>query len=112
MLGVTDTHRGQPAVDALIRLLDLRQLDEDRYEGMSPPSGPQRIFGGQVAGQALVATGLVSSASEARRAIAQGGVSMDGEKVTADDAVVAFTLPGAVTVLRRGKKTLAGVFAG
>jgi acyl-CoA thioesterase-2 len=57
VLGVTDTHRGQPAVDALIRLLDLRQLDEDRYEGMSPPSGPQRIFGGQVAGQALVAAG-------------------------------------------------------
>ena len=26
MLGVTEEHRGQPAVDALIRLLDLRQV--------------------------------------------------------------------------------------
>jgi acyl-CoA thioesterase-2 len=48
---------GQQAVDALVRLLDLRALGEDRFEGRSPPVGPQRIFGGQVAGQALVAVG-------------------------------------------------------
>jgi acyl-CoA thioesterase-2 len=48
---------GQPAVDALVELLDLRRLDDDRFEGMSPPSGPQRVFGGQVAAQALVAAG-------------------------------------------------------
>ncbi|HEY7222666.1 MAG TPA: acyl-CoA thioesterase II [Micromonosporaceae bacterium] len=38
-------------------MLDLRVLDVDRFEGMSPPAGPQRVFGGQVAGQALVAAG-------------------------------------------------------
>jgi acyl-CoA thioesterase-2 len=48
---------GQPAVDALLRLLDLRQLDIARFEGVSPPLGPQRVFGGQVAAQALVAAG-------------------------------------------------------
>ncbi len=48
---------GQEAVDALVRLLDLRQLDDMRFEGISPPVGPQRIFGGQVAAQALVAAG-------------------------------------------------------
>ncbi|MFZ8428754.1 S4 domain-containing protein, partial [Staphylococcus aureus] len=61
---------------------------------------------------ALTATGLVSSLSEARRAIAQGGVSLDGEKVSSDEAVVTGGLPGGVSVLRRGKKTLAGVFVG
>jgi tyrosyl-tRNA synthetase len=61
---------------------------------------------------ALVETGLVSSLSEARRAIAQGGVSVDGVKVDSDDAVVGFGLPGGVSVLRRGKKTLAGVVLG
>jgi acyl-CoA thioesterase II len=54
---VTEPARGQESVDALVRLLDLRKLDEDRFEGVSPPVGPQRIFGGQVAGQALVAAG-------------------------------------------------------
>ncbi len=62
--------------------------------------------------QALLDTGLVASASEARRAISQGGVSLDGEKVAADDAVVTFALPGDVSVLRRGKKALAGLFRG
>jgi len=60
--------------------------------------------------QALVDTGLVSSASEARRAIAQGGVTLDGARVESDDALVTGALPGGVSVLRRGKKTLAGVF--
>jgi tyrosyl-tRNA synthetase len=60
--------------------------------------------------QALVQTGLVSSQSEARRAIGQGGVTLDGERVTDDGALVTGALPGGVSVLRRGKKTLAGLF--
>ncbi len=59
---------------------------------------------------ALVSTGLVSSLSEGRRAIAQGGVSVNGEKIVDDGALVATSLPGGVAVLRRGKKTLAGLF--
>ena len=62
--------------------------------------------------EALVATGLVASLSEARRAIAQGGVSLDGIRVDDDGARVTGGLPGGVSVLRRGKKTLAGVFLG
>ncbi|MGO1921769.1 MAG: tyrosine--tRNA ligase, partial [Microbacterium sp.] len=61
---------------------------------------------------ALVTTGLVTSLSEARRAITQGGVSLDGVRVEDDAAVVQASLPGGVSVLRRGKKTLAGVFIG
>jgi len=60
--------------------------------------------------QALVDTGLVSSLSEGRRAIAQGGVSLDGVRVTDEGAVITGALPGGVSVIRRGKKTLAGVF--
>jgi tyrosyl-tRNA synthetase len=37
---------------------------------------------------------------------------LDGTKVEDDSAVVSGTLPGGVSVLRRGKKTLAGVFVG
>ena len=60
--------------------------------------------------QALVDTGLVASLSDARRAIAQGGVSLDGARVEDESTVVTGALPGGVSVLRRGKKTLAGLF--
>jgi acyl-CoA thioesterase-2 len=48
---------GQAAVDLLLEVLDLEQTDPATFTGMSPQVGPQRIFGGQVAGQALVAAG-------------------------------------------------------
>jgi len=54
---VTDVVSGQRAVDDLLELLDLRQLTGSTFQGESPPVGPQRVFGGQVAGQALVAAG-------------------------------------------------------
>ncbi|EFI53508.1 acyl-CoA thioesterase II [Afipia sp. 1NLS2] len=39
----------------LISILDLETLGSDRFRGFSPPSGWQRVFGGQVVGQSLVA---------------------------------------------------------
>jgi len=53
----------------------------------------------------LVKSGLVPSKSEARRAVEQGGVAVDGEKVTDIKAVFAKEqLTGEGIVLRRGKK--------
>jgi acyl-CoA thioesterase II len=48
---------GQAAVDELLGVLDLEELGGDRFQGDSPTVGPQRVFGGQVAAQALVAAG-------------------------------------------------------
>jgi acyl-CoA thioesterase-2 len=48
---------GQAAVDDLVGVLDLDQIDATTFRGVSPVVGPQRVFGGQVAGQALVAAG-------------------------------------------------------
>jgi len=45
----------QAAVDALCRLLDLEQIEVNIFRGLSPDEERQRVFGGQVAGQALVA---------------------------------------------------------
>jgi acyl-CoA thioesterase II len=45
----------QPAVDELIALLDLEQIEVNIFRGTSPDVDAQRVFGGQVAGQALVA---------------------------------------------------------
>ena len=48
---------GQAALDGLVALLDLEQLELNLFRGFSPPHSPTRVFGGQVAGQALVAAG-------------------------------------------------------
>ncbi|MFD0517165.1 acyl-CoA thioesterase [Paractinoplanes durhamensis] len=48
---------GQAAVDQLLEILDLKQVDAATFVGESPQTGAQRVFGGQVAGQALVAAG-------------------------------------------------------
>jgi acyl-CoA thioesterase-2 len=48
---------GQRALDSLVNLLDLEQLEVNLFRGVSPPHSPTRVFGGQVAGQALVAAG-------------------------------------------------------
>lgn len=45
----------QPAVDELIALLDLESIEVNIFRGVSPEVSRQRVFGGQVAGQALVA---------------------------------------------------------
>jgi acyl-CoA thioesterase-2 len=49
--------RGQAVLDGLVKLLDLEQLEVNLFRGVSPPHSPTRVFGGQVAGQALVAAG-------------------------------------------------------
>src|SRR5258708_11853229 len=43
------------AVQELLAILDLEQLEVNLFRGRSPQVGWQRVFGGQVIGQALVA---------------------------------------------------------
>src|SRR5690242_14064905 len=45
------------ALDALVELLDLEAIEVNIFRGLSPDEDRQRVFGGQVAGQALVAAG-------------------------------------------------------
>lgn len=62
--------------------------------------------------QLLVDTGLVASISAGRRAIAEGGVYVNNVKVTDEGAQLTDALHDRYAVLRRGKKTLAGLFLG
>ena len=59
----------------------------------------------------LASTGVVKSKSEARRAIAEGGASVNNRRVAGEDAVLGADdlLHGRWAVLRRGKRTLAVV---
>src|SRR5215471_15577343 len=43
------------ALQAVLDILDLEPLEVNLFRGRSPQSGWQRVFGGQVIGQALVA---------------------------------------------------------
>jgi acyl-CoA thioesterase-2 len=45
------------ALEGLLDLLDLEQIEVNIFRGRSPDETAQRVFGGQVAGQALVAAG-------------------------------------------------------
>lgn len=61
----------------------------------------------------LAATGVVASKGAARRAIAEGGASVNNARVSSEDAVLTADdlLHGRWAVLRRGKRTLAVVDA-
>ena len=60
----------------------------------------------------LVKAGLCDSRSDARRAVQQGGVSVEGEKVTDISASYALDdFAGEGKVVKRGKKKFAKVVA-
>ncbi|HWV49517.1 MAG TPA: tyrosine--tRNA ligase [Microbacterium sp.] len=100
------------ASEALFGQGDLTALDAETLRSALSELPNATVAAGTPIVEALVATDLVSSNGEARRAIVQGGVTLDGVRVEDESVVVQGTLPGGVSVLRRGKKTLAGVFIG
>ncbi len=51
----SETAIAATAMDVLLQTLDLETLEENLFRGVSPQVGWQRVFGGQVIGQALVA---------------------------------------------------------
>src|SRR5690242_19440529 len=48
---------GRTPLDELLELLELEPLEVNLFRGLSPDEAQQRVFGGQVAAQALVAAG-------------------------------------------------------
>ncbi|WP_130175978.1 tyrosine--tRNA ligase [Cryobacterium sp. SO1] len=109
--GVTATDAAIQATQALFGQGDLADLDPDTLEAALRALPNTTTFPQAQVMQLLVDTGLTKSLGEARRAIGQGGVYLNNVKVTDEAATVeGSVLAGGVAVLRRGKKTLAGVF--
>ena len=100
----------QDAALALFGSGDIRSLDAQTLRSALNELPNAEVSQGSLVVDALVATGLCESRSEARRAIEQGGVSVNKTKITADDAVLDDVLAGNQAVLARGKKSLAGLF--
>ena len=107
--GEAATNAVLAASEALFGAGELATLDELTLAAALEELPAAELAAGAPVTEALVATGLVTSLSEARRAIQQGGVYVDNAKVDAEDAVLSSSLPGGRVVLRRGKRALAGV---
>jgi tyrosyl-tRNA synthetase len=97
------------AAQALFGQGELSALDEPTLRAALGELPSADVPVGSTVIQALIDTGLVSSAGEARRAITQGGVYVNNVAVGDASAVVDDLLHGRFAVIRRGKKTLAGV---
>ena len=98
------------ASKALFGQAELTDLSEaDLLSALSELPSTKAAKGASIA-QLLVDTGLESSVSAARRAIKEGGVYLNNEKVTDEAAVFDQVLAGNAAVLRRGKKTLAAIY--
>ncbi|MBX3194945.1 MAG: tyrosine--tRNA ligase [Microbacteriaceae bacterium] len=114
---VTTLVHGQEATDSVIAASealfgqgDLTALDEQTLRAAIAELPSATAAGGETIAQLLVDAGLTSSLGESRRAIEQGGVYLNNVRV--EDAAATLGgagLAGGVSVLRRGKKTLAGV---
>jgi tyrosyl-tRNA synthetase len=95
---------------ALFGQAELTDLSEqDLLSALSELPNVKAAKGASIA-QLLVDTGLEASVSAGRRAIKEGGVYLNNEKVVDEAAVFEQVLPGNVAVLRRGKKTLAAIY--
>jgi tyrosyl-tRNA synthetase len=98
------------ASKALFGQAELSELSEaDLLSALSELPNTSCAKGAPIA-QLLVETGLESSLSAARRAIKEGGVYLNNEKVTDEGALLDQILAGNCAVLRRGKKTLAAIY--
>jgi tyrosyl-tRNA synthetase len=100
----------QDAAMALFGAGDIRSLDAKTLRSALTELPNAEVSKGSLVVDALLATGLCESKSEARRAIEQGGVSVNKTKIDSDTAVLDDILDGNQAVLARGKKSLAGLF--
>jgi tyrosyl-tRNA synthetase len=99
------------AASALFGKGSLEQLDADVFAQALAELPQAEVLSSTSVAQALVDSGLCSSLSDARRAISQGGVSINNEAVTDETAEVgpARAPSKALLLLKRGKKTLASL---
>ncbi len=107
--GAAATAAVRAASEALFGKGDLRALDPGTLADATAELPGGEVHVGMSVVDALVAVGLVESRNAARRAIGEGGASVNGDKVTDVERVLEpdDLLHGRVVVLRRGRKALA-----
>ncbi|MGY1987560.1 tyrosine--tRNA ligase [Blastococcus sp. SYSU DS0669] len=110
--GPDQLRQAEAAGRALFGREDLRSLDEATLAAALTEAGSITVDGDPpTVAQLLQQTGLVGSLSEARRAVKEGGAYLNNERVADADARPGEDawLPGGWLVLRRGRRSIAGV---
>ncbi len=110
--GASETEQVVAASQALFGRGSLADLTPSTLAGALSEAGMVALPSPLPTAAALLKeSGLVASMNEARRAINEGGAYANNERITDPDAVfdVSSLLHGRWLVLRRGKKTIAGV---
>ena len=107
--GAEATASVQAASEALFGKGDLAALDARTLDDATAELPGGEVAPGMTMTDALVAVGLVESRNAARRAIGDGGASVNGEKVTDPEFTLSdeHFLHGSVAILRRGRKSMA-----
>jgi tyrosyl-tRNA synthetase len=110
--GAEEARQAIMASQALFGRGSLDELSAETLRSALGEAGLHSVRGELPAvGTLLKEAGLVASANEARRTIAEGGAYLNNERITDGEVVPAASalLHGRFLVLRRGKRTFAGV---
>ena len=110
--GEEEADQAVAASQALFGRGSLDSLSADTLRAALGEAGLAEVRGDMPTVAALLQqTGLVKSGGEARRTVAEGGAYLNNERVTDADAVApeSALLQGRFLVLRKGKRTFAGV---
>jgi tyrosyl-tRNA synthetase len=118
--GAEETQRAIAASQALFGQGELAELDERTLAAAVAELRPHQVDAGTGAGalpplaNLMAAAGVVTSVSEARRAITGGGAYLNNRKITEVGAVpgAGDLLYGRYLILRRGKRTIGAVEIG
>jgi tyrosyl-tRNA synthetase len=110
--GEEEARQAVAASQALFGRGSLEELSADTLRAALSEAGLTEVRGELPAVTALLqSAGLVKSGGEARRTIAEGGAYLNNERITDPEATVpeSALLQGRFLVLRKGKRTFAGV---
>lgn len=111
--GEQATAQAKAAAGVLFGKGDVRELDEPTIRAIAGELPGAELTSSTPLVDAFVTAGIVASKGAARRAAEEGGLSVNGEKLTADDLAGELgcltSLPGGHLLLRRGRKTAAMV---
>lgn len=99
------------ATQALFGHAELGEVPEAALDAALTEAGGVSVDAGTALVDALVACGLVTSKSNARRAIVEGGAYVNNERISDVDFVITreVALAGSWVVLRKGKRAVSGV---
>jgi tyrosyl-tRNA synthetase len=113
--GPEETAQVIAASQALFGRGSLGELSASTLRAALSEAGLVPAATGSTVADLFIAAGLVSSRNEARRTVSEGGAYVNNERVSDAEEVVPAerALAGGLLVLRKGKRTFAGVeFAG